>query len=119
MPDLNATIYCSYYPITPKSTFTQLRDDAHRLASEHNRKADYIDELPIQNPKSRVTGMVYDIEGAAASPFQFYLTDSTRHFLRGSVYFNTQARPDSLAPMIEFVKKDVIELVNSFQWKGN
>ena len=60
---------------------------------------------------------MFNIEGPAASPFQFYLTDSTHHFLRGALYFKSEAKPDSLKPMIEFMKTDIIEMINTFAWK--
>ncbi len=116
IPSLNATLHCSYYAIDAKNTFEKLRKDAFDLADKHTSKADFIDELPIKKPNG-VAGFVFDIQGPAASPFQFYLTDSTRNFLRGALYFNTKTRPDSLAPVFDFVKKDVIEMINTFEWK--
>ena len=93
----------------------KLHSDAFTLAGKHNIKADYIDEIKIQKP-NHVSGFLFDIEGAAASPFQFYLTDSTKHFMRGSLYFNTESRPDSLQPVFEFMKKDIMHLINTFEW---
>jgi len=116
IPSLNATVHCSYYAIGGKNTYDKLRGDAYALAGKHNSKADYIDELPVRKPNG-VSGMVFDIQGPAASPFQFYLTDSTNHFLRGALYFNSQVRPDSLAPVFDFVKKDVMEMINTFEWR--
>ena len=113
MPVFNAKVYCSYYPI--EGNFEKLQNDAFNLASKHNIKADYIDELPIEKPNG-VKGYVFDIEGAVASSFQFYLTDEEKHFLRGSLYFNTQARPDSLAPVLNFVKEDLMQMINTFEW---
>lgn len=114
-PDFDARIYCSYYPIDKKNTIQKLTKDAFELAGKHNIKANYIDELPIKKPNG-VSGFVFDIQGSVASPFQFYLTDSTKHFLRGSLYFNTQSRQDSLAPMANFIKTDVMQMVNTFEW---
>lgn len=114
--ELNGRIHCSYYPINKENSFDQLRTDAFTLAGKHTVKADYIDELPINKPNN-VNGFVFDIQGPAASPFQFYLTDSTHHFLRGSLYINAKAEPDSLAPIYEFMKKDVMHLINTFEWK--
>lgn len=111
---LSSQLHFTYYPIESREDFDQLRDDAYRLANEHNKKADYIDELPIK--KESVSGVVFDIEGEVASPFQFYLTDSTNHFLRGALYFNAQARPDSLAPVHDFMKKEVLKMIDSFEW---
>jgi gliding motility-associated lipoprotein GldD len=116
VPSLNAVIYCSYYDIDGKNTFEKLRGDAFNLAGKHNLKADYIDELPVNKPNG-ISGFVFNIEGPAACPFQFYLTDSTRRFMRGALYFNAQARPDSLKPVVEFIKTDIMQMINTFEWK--
>ncbi|MCI1266547.1 MAG: hypothetical protein LKG19_08215 [Saprospiraceae bacterium] len=112
----NGKIHCSYFPIQDNKQLKKYIDDAYKLMKEHQHKADFIDELPIHKP-NHVSGMLFNIEGAAASPFQFYLTDSLHHFLRGSLYFNAQTKPDSMAPIFQFVKKDIIELINTFEWK--
>lgn len=117
VPQLNATIHCSYYPITSPKRFDELVADAAELVNKHNIKASFIEEIQFQHPTSKVYGMIYNIEGPAASPYQFYATDSVRHFLRGALYFNTQARPDSLAPVVNFMKKDVNKLIETLQWK--
>lgn len=113
---LNAKIYCSYNPIRSRSDFDELVADAFVMTNKHNIKANYIDEIPVRRPNDRVFGLVFDVEGAAASSYQFFLTDSTSNFLRGALYFNTQTRPDSLAPVIEFMKKDLDMLVNTLRW---
>jgi hypothetical protein len=46
------------------------------------------------------------------------ITDSTRNFLRAALYFNTRIANDSLAPAIEYMKKDVMHLVNTLEWKS-
>ena len=115
-PDFNSSIHCSYLPVTPEKDFDQLRSDAFELADWHNKKANYIEEMEIS--KGNVQGFVFDIEGPVASPFQFFLTDSSNtHFFRGSLYFNNQVNPDSLAPIYDFIKKDIIELINTFEWQ--
>ena len=82
-----------------------------------NQKATFIDEFPIKK-QNGVNGMLFKVEGPAASPLQFFLTDSLgqKHFLRGALYFNTQARPDSLAPVLDFVKRDVEKMLETFEW---
>ena len=115
-PDFDARIHCSYYPIDTKNSYEKLREDAFRMAIEHSVKADYIDELPIRKPDGTI-GFIFDLDGPVASPFQFYLSDSTKHFIRGALYFNTKSRPDSLAPITNFIKKDIMHMVNSFKWE--
>lgn len=115
-PSLNSYLHCSYYPIDKVNTFDKLVTDAFVLSNKHNIKANYIDEIPINKP-GKVHGYVFDLDGSVASPFQFYLTDSTDHFLRGSLYIRAKARPDSLAPVFDFLKKDIMEMINTFEWQ--
>ena len=115
VPQFNARIHCSYYDIDKKNPLTKLMSDAFTLAGKHNIKADYIDEIKIEK-NNHVSGFLFDIQGPAASPFQFYLTDSTKHFMRGALYFKTAARPDSLRPVIDFMKQDIVKMVNTFEW---
>lgn len=117
IPSLNAKIYCSYYPVSSRSRFDELVQDAFTMTQKHNVKASYIEEIQVERPAQRVYGIVYDVQGPAASPYQFFLTDSTHHFLRGALYFHTQARPDSLAPVVAFVKTDVNHLIETLKWK--
>ena len=115
-PKLGGTIHCTYYPINQKKSVTALVNDSYRMAEEHIKKAEYIDERQVSNPTDKVYGLLMDIGGPSASPFQFYLTDSTQHFLRGALYFNTQPNPDSLKPIVNFVKEDVEKMVKTFKW---
>jgi gliding motility-associated lipoprotein GldD len=116
VPELNAKIYCSYYPIGNRADFDELVKDAYEMTNKHNIKASYIDELPIHRNADHVHGVVFNVEGPAASSYQFFLSDSTRHFLRGALYFNTQARPDSLAPVVKFMKVDLDRMVSTLKW---
>jgi gliding motility-associated lipoprotein GldD len=115
VPQYDARIHCSYYPIDKVNTFEKMRSDAFTLAGKHNVKADFIDEIRIQK-SNNVSGFLFDIQGAAASPFQFYLSDSTKHFMRGALYIKAESRPDSLQPLFDFMKKDIVHLINTFEW---
>lgn len=117
-PDFDSRIHFSYYPVGTYKSLEKLKTDAFEMADWHNKKANYIEELMINKPNN-VHGFAFDIEGPVASPFQFYLTDSTNHFLRGSLYFNTQAKPDSLAPVYDFVKRDIMKLIETFEWHNS
>lgn len=114
---LNAKIYCSYNPINSRKDFDELVSDAFAMTNKHNIRASYIDEKQVHRPDDKVYGIVFNVDGAAASSYQFFLTDSTRNFLRGALYFNTQTRPDSLAPVISFMKKDLDKLVETLKWQ--
>jgi gliding motility-associated lipoprotein GldD len=115
-PQFNAQIHCTYYAIDKVNPFSKLLEDAFTLAGKHNIKADYIDEIKIEK-NNHVSGFLFDIQGPSASPFQFYLTDSTKNFVRGALYFKTTStRPDSLRPVVNFIKKDIVQMVNTFEW---
>ncbi len=116
-PDFDGRVHFTYVSI-PESekTLEDLRDEAFGMADWHNKRANYIDELLIETEKG-VSGIAFDIDGPAASPFQFFLTDSVEHYVRGSLYFNTQARADSLKPVIDFVRTDILHMIETFEWE--
>jgi gliding motility-associated lipoprotein GldD len=76
-----------------------------------------LDEIVVLRDSAKVYGLVFDIAGNTASSLQFYLTDSTKHFMRGALYFNTKPNIDSLQIVVDFIKKDVLHLINSTKWK--
>ncbi|QXV66477.1 gliding motility lipoprotein GldD [Mucilaginibacter sp. 21P] len=116
-PQFNATLHLSYQPVTSKKEFNELIEDAHKLSFKHTVKATSIDEGVIHYPDRKVYGIYYTIDGNAASSAQFFLTDSTKHYLRGALYFNTEPRLDSIQPVLTFIKKDVDVMIKSFKWK--
>ena len=116
-PALSGRVHFSYYPVADAAGFESLRDDAFELAGKHNIVANYIDERPIDLPEHRVHGFAFDIEGDVASPFQFYVTDSARHFLRGALYVNARADADSLAPVYAFLRDDLLAAIESLRWR--
>ena len=116
--ELNAKIFCSYYPIHNRKDFDELVSDAFELTNKHNVKASYIEEQQVSRPEANVYGVVFNVEGPAASSYQFFLTDSTKNFVRGALYFNTEIRPDSLAPVIRFMRYDLDHLVGTLKWNN-
>ncbi|RVU01974.1 gliding motility lipoprotein GldD [Mucilaginibacter limnophilus] len=117
LPQFNGVLHLSYQPVTSKKIFNELVEDAHTFAFKHTIKATSIDEGYISYPDRKVYGLYYTIDGNAASSVQFFLTDSTRHYLRGALYFSNEPRLDSIQPVLDFVKKDVDVLIKSFRWK--
>ncbi len=116
-PQFNGTLHLSYETITSKYVFDQLTEDAHKFVYKHTVKASSIDQGFIRYPDRKVYGIYYTLEGNAASSLQFFITDSTKNYLRGALYFNTEPRLDSIQPVLTFVKKDVDVLIKSFRWR--
>lgn len=115
--DLNAVLYCCYYPISTSNSLDKLIIDAFAMAGKHNLKANYRRESLIENPGERVFGLLFDIEGPVATPVQFFLTDSTHHFFRASLYFNDKVDPDSTKIVLDFLKPDISKMIESFSWQ--
>lgn len=114
-PNLNASIYCSYKPI--QGNLLELTEDSRKYVYKHTVKADGIAETIFENPEKNVYGILYDLKGNTASSLQFILTDSTRHFFRGALYIDNVPNKDSIAPVIEYLRKDIIQLMETFEWK--
>lgn len=115
-PDYDASIHCTYKEISGLGDYEKARADAYKMAGWHNKKATYIDDIPVVNEQG-VEGMLFNMKGPSASPIQFFLSDKEHHFFRGSLYFNTHTRPDSLAPVITYIKADVVKMIETFKWE--
>jgi len=117
-PKLDASITISYKQVYhSQDTLNGLLKAAYRLTAKHQIKASSIEEIIIKTPFGK-TAVVSELEGEVPSQFQFFITDSSEHFLRGALYFNTATKNDSLAPSIEFVKVDILHMLNTLVWKG-
>ena len=87
------------------------------LAYKHSKVAEGITEQAYQNNIKNLYGIVYDFQGNTATAMQFYLTDSTKHFVRGALYFETEIN-DSIIPINNFLKDDIYHLIESWEWKN-
>ncbi len=113
---LGGKLYISYKEINPKHSLNTLLEDSYQMTHFHTKKADYINE-PEFHTANNVHGLYYDVGGNAASAFQFYATDSVKHFIRGALYFDVTPNSDSLKPVNQFLREDIVNIVNSLKWK--
>jgi len=114
-PQFKATIHVSYKRIN--NNLESVLKESYDFTYAHSIKADAITEQPWQNAENKVYGILYDIKGNTASSIQFFVTDSIRNFLRGALYFNAEPDADSLAPVIDFFRKDIVHMVETIKWK--
>jgi len=115
-PQFNATINLSYFDL--RGNLNEHIADVMLFVDRHKGKASRIRELVFNDHETRVFGMIFDIRGSGvASMYQFYITDSLRHFVRGALYFNHVPNNDSLAPVIQFLTADIDHLIETFQWR--
>jgi len=114
-PNLKASIDITYRPV--ENNIKELLTEAEKLVFKHTIKAEQIITKDFVNPEKRVFGSIYEITGNAASQLQFHLTDSTTNFIKGSLYFYTKPNYDSILPAVNYVKKDILRLVETLEWR--
>lgn len=115
--DFNARIHLSYKPVSQQEDLFGYLADAHTFVHRHIPKAIAITDEAYINPASSVYATLVRIRGReAASPIQFWASDSLNHFLRGALYFNISPDNDSLAPVIQRLEEDIRHLLHTLEW---
>lgn len=114
-PNLKASIDITYRK--PNNNLQELLAEAERLVFKHTLKAESISSKDFENEENKVFGSVYEITGNAASQIQFHATDSLNHFIKGSLYFYVKPNYDSIFPAVNYIKKDIIKIMETLQWK--
>lgn len=115
-PEIKANVHITYKPIRNQKLLKEFLDDSYTLTSKHQIKAYAINEVISKTPSGK-TAVIAELEGEVPSQFQFTVTDSTRNFMRGALYFNTKVANDSLLPAIDYMKKDIMHMINTLEWK--
>jgi gliding motility-associated lipoprotein GldD len=116
-PSLGGRIYISYKIIGPGQDLNKLIEDSYKMTNFHTKKADYISDLVGHNDSTHVHFVFSNITGNAASAYQFYATDSVKHFLRGALYFDVTPNADSLKPVNDFLRVDMAHMLNTLRWR--
>lgn len=116
VPRFGGRIYISYKQVG-KSNFDSLINDGFKMAyKQHTEVSTGINDSVMITPNG-VEGIYYSLKGNTATANQFFLTDSTKHFLRGALYFDATPNEDSLSIVNDFLKKDLLHLINTLKWK--
>lgn len=114
-PTFGAMVYLSYKRV--HNNLEKYKQDAVEFANKHIQQADDIQESYVKDSNIPIIGKIFEIKGMnVACPYQFWVSDSTSKFLRGALYFNTKPNNDSLSPIINYIKNDMLHLINTFHW---
>ena len=116
VPRFGGRIYISYKPVD-KTNFYSLVEDAYKMAHKQHIDVSTGIEDSVMRTANGIEGLYYSLKGNTATANQFFLTDSTKHFLRGALYFDATPNEDSLSIVNDFVKKDLFHLINTLKWK--
>lgn len=115
-PTCGGTLYLTYLPVD--HNLDRYVSDLQKAVFQKNAiQADGVSMTVYRDTSRRVSGVLYDVAGDVATAVQFYATDSAQHFLRGALYFSTTPQRDSLQPIIQFCRTDVIHLMETLYWK--
>lgn len=114
MHRFNATLYMTYLPIDT-NLFENI-EYSRKLVYDHSIKADAIEESRMVDKTRKAYGLKYVIKGDAASPYQFYVTDSVNHFLRGALYFNVKPNYDSVKTSLAYIVEDINIMLGTVVW---
>ncbi|WP_156772418.1 gliding motility lipoprotein GldD [Urechidicola croceus] len=115
-PKLNATIHLTFRDIT--NNLNSALQDVEKLTFEHTIKADAINSQPFENKSKKIYGKLITVEGDVASNRQFYVTDSIKNLLYGTLYFKVKPNYDSILPTINYLEKDIKNIMESVEWKN-
>lgn len=116
MPQFKGSIHITHKPVN--GNLSEYLEDVHTMVTKHLQKANGVSDSLIVNDEHHVYGLFIEMDGkGVATPMQFYLTDSTRNFVRGALYFNFKPDNDSMQPVINFIREDIDHMINSFEWK--
>ncbi|MET3731464.1 gliding motility lipoprotein GldD [Moheibacter stercoris] len=116
-PKMKANIYITYFPVNSKEDLVNKIKDSEKFVQEQTTKASYIAPQEFVFEEERVYGTLFELGGDSAINLQFHATDSTNNFISGSVYFSTEPKYDSLQPAIQYLKRDVVRLIETLRWK--
>lgn len=114
-PRFHGKVYISYKDVTG-SDYTKLVNDAYKMTYKHSTKATEITDSAMRT-RNEVDGVFFNVGGNAATAKQFFLTDKTKHFLRGALYFDASPNEDSLSVVNDFLQEDLKHLINTLRWK--
>lgn len=116
-PKLKASIEITYRPV--QSNLKELLTESEKLVYKHAVKAEQIITKDFEDAQKRVFGSMQEISGNAASQIQFHLTDSTKNFIKGALYFHTKPNYDSILPAVDYIKKDIMRLIETLEWSND
>lgn len=116
-PRFNGKIHVSYKAIHGRENLDTLVTDAFKMAHKQHDDVSTGIEDSVMTTASGVEGIYFSLGGNTATANQFFLTDSTKHFLRGALYFDATPNADSLGIVNDFLKKDLLHLINTLKWK--
>ena len=106
----------SYKDSTGVNRYDKMINDAFNLTNKNDDVATSKKDS-LFTTANKVSGLLFKLGGNAATQRQFFMTDTTKNFIRGALYFYASPNADSVKPVVDFIQKDIDHLITSFRWK--
>lgn len=113
----DATLHISYHTYESANEYDSLYEDTRKMVYKHIVRADDIEEIDIESQSELLDGVIYQLKGNTATQFNFFITDRDSRYFRGALYFNSKTNPDSIAPVYQFIREDLLHMIHHFKWK--
>ena len=118
-PQWDGVVFLTYKHLAGPDDLRGQIDTSSRMLEKHYQFTSGVEEQGYEDPENHVYGTVYYLKGnRVASTCQFWLTDSSSHFLRGALFLNVKPNNDSLAPVIDYIQADIEHMVETLRWAG-
>ncbi|MBQ9312093.1 MAG: hypothetical protein IJ213_03505 [Bacteroidales bacterium] len=116
--DYNFDINVSCLKLTNDTMLQYAVNDCYTFLSRHEKLSGGIIQQEYKNDEKHIYGTTFEIQGRdVVSPYQFYLTDSAKYFVRFALNNRQLPNNDSIAPIVARLKTDMQTMINTFEWK--
>ena len=117
-PKYKGYVFMTYKAMNGTKELRAQVDTSYKFVEGHFSYSSGIDENRFVDREHKLSGTTYHLKGQnVASTYQFWVTDSNRHFLRGALYIDCTPNNDSLAPVLEYIQDDIDHLIESIRWR--
>ena len=106
----------TYKDSTGVNMYDKMINDAFNLTNKNDDVATSKKDSLFKTAND-VGGLLFKLGGNAATQRQFFMTDTTKNFIRGALYFYASPNADSVKPVVDFIQQDIDHLITTFRWK--
>lgn len=117
-PQYKGYVFMTYKRMAGVQELRAQIDTSYQFVEGHFSYSSGIDENRFVDRPHHLSGTTYHLKGQnVASTYQFWATDSNRHFVRGALYIDCTPNNDSLAPVLDYLQADIDHLIETLRWR--
>ena len=117
-PKYKGYVFMTYKKIRGEKDMRTQIDNSYKFVEDHYAFTSGIDENRFEDRAHKLAGTTYHLKGQnVASTYQFWVTDSVSHFLRGAMYIDCTPNNDSLSPVLTYIREDIDHMIETIRWR--